>query len=333
MTTENERENIMTADLEKVLRFGMERFTRDIRLPSGMALRAARARQRRRVTIAAAAAGTAVVTAAAVMVAVAAAPSSQPPAPQFRTTAYVVSQMARALGRQPLIMYTRSSYSPALPPADIVATGQGPAIKPRWNVAVITGGWFHGPRWTQVSVSTGFTVKGRRIYAVEDRITPSKQTLTGVIFANHTWWQQVWPKNPDAGGSGGPELSCGIVSLSGDGAQLGVFFTPAAVRKDLACRAFAIAGHQRLNGIDTIKLVQRGLAHTTDSPYAITLWVNAATYLPVRTLMTHIDGPDGRPLAVKIVTSFTWRPVTAARLRALRIAPVPAGFKRVSPQC
>lgn len=321
----------MTTELEKVLRDGMERFTHDVRLPPGMARRAARARQRRRrVRIMAAAAGTAVVTAAGgILVASGTTPSGQPPGAQFRTTAYVVSHMARALARQPLIMYTRSRYIPALPTADIVLTGQGPAINPRWNVAVITGGWFHGPRWTQVSVSTGFTVKGRPTYAVEDRITPSKQTVTGVIFANRTWWREGWPKNPDAGAHGRPDLPCGIVSLSGDGAQLGLFFTPAAVRKDLACGAFVVTGHQRLNGIDTIRLAERGLAHTTLSPYAITLWVDAATYLPVRTMMTHLDGPDGRPLAEKIVTSFTWRPVTDARLRALRIAPVPAGFKRV----
>lgn len=319
----------MTTELEKVLRDEMERFTRDVRLPPGMARRAARARQRRRVTITAVAAGTAVVTAVGVMVAGGTAPSGQQQAVGFRTTAYVVSQMARALARQPLIMYTRSRYRPALPPADIVATGQSPAVSRRWNVAVITGGWFHGPRWTQVRVSSGFTVSGRRIYAVEDRITPSKQTVTGVIFANHTWWREGWPKNPDAGGSGRPDLPCGIVSLSGDGQQLGVFFTPAGIRKDLACGAFVVTGHQHLNGIDTIRLAQQKLAHTTDSPYAITLWVDAATYLPVRTMMTHIDGPDGRPLAVKIVTSYTWRPVTEARLRALHIAPIPAGFKRV----
>lgn len=319
----------MTTEPEKVLRDEMERFTRDVRLPPGMARRAARAGQRRRVTITAAAAGTAVVTAVGVIVAGGTAPSGQPQAVEFRTTAYVVSQMARALARQPLIMYTRSRYSPALPPTDIVSTGQGPAINPRWNVAVITGGWFHGPHWTQVSVSVGFTVKGRRIYAAEDRITPSEQTVTGVIFANHTWWREIWPKNPDAGAHGRPDLPCGIVSLSGDGQQLGLFFSPAGIRKDLACGAFVVTGHQRLNGIDTIRLAQQKLAHTTDSPYAITLWVDAATYLPVRTMMTHIDGPYGRPLAVKIVTSYTWRPVTEARLRALHIAPVPAGFKQV----
>jgi hypothetical protein len=157
-----------------------------------------------------------------------------------------------------------------------------------------------------------------------------------VIFANRTWWHQspasivglIRPPGHVGGTRGRPHSLCVGAPLLGWGtAYLGNIFSPVYVREAVACGSFVVTGHQRLNGIDTIRLVQAGFAKS--NPYAITLWVDAATYLLVRTMMM-TNNVGGRPLAVKIVTSYTWRPVTKARLRALRIAPVPAGFKQVS---
>src|SRR5690348_9100968 len=82
----------MTDQTEELLRAGMERFTAETNLPAGLAVKAARHRQRTRRTRTTAAIGAA--AAAAVTAVVVTIPG---PAPRLQTAAYVVSRVQGAL--------------------------------------------------------------------------------------------------------------------------------------------------------------------------------------------------------------------------------------------
>ena len=91
----------MSTDIEQDLRGAMERFTRDVRVPPGLAVKAYRHQQKRRVTTRAVAAAGTVTAAAATAVAVAGATgafgSAGPSPAQATYTAYVVSHVQHAL--------------------------------------------------------------------------------------------------------------------------------------------------------------------------------------------------------------------------------------------
>jgi hypothetical protein len=82
------------------------------------------------------------------------------------------------------------------------------------------------------------------------------------------------------------------------------------IESGLRCGAFHVAGHQRVDGIDTIKLT--GIY---DGSPLFTLWVDASTYLPVQ-LTGH-----------KEEVQFRWLPPTQANLAQLT-GTIPPGFHR-----
>jgi hypothetical protein len=111
------------------------------------------------------------------------------------------------------------------------------------------------------------------------------------------------------------------------GAQL-----TAAIRFMLSCGNIKIAGHQRIDGTDTIKIVMPGqkrsfTPNANDFAFVGGLWVNSSTYLPVRVVYSYGDpsAPDKR------VIDFQWLAPTKANLAKL-VVPIPAGFKRVYPK-
>ena len=111
-------EDTMSTDLEQQLRGAMERFTSDVRVPPGLALKAYRHRQKRRMTgRVAAAAGTATVVAGSLAVAGAAgAFGSASRAPvQTAYTAYVITHVEHALAAPRignLVEADRTVFSP-----------------------------------------------------------------------------------------------------------------------------------------------------------------------------------------------------------------------------
>ena len=88
---------------------------------------------------------------------------------------------------------------------------------------------------------------------------------------------------------------------------------PVFIRDELSCGRYQIAGRARVDGVSTLKVVQRG--------GSVTLWVDPATYLPVR-LVAGTRQP--------IRTDSRWLPPTSTRLARLSL-PIPAGFRQVSP--
>ncbi len=85
-----------------------------------------------------------------------------------------------------------------------------------------------------------------------------------------------------------------------------------------------IAGHQRVDGVNALKLVAvDATARTPD-----TIWVNPATYLPVRWLqtMSFVAAPGGRAWTSR--TDYQWLKPTRASLAQLKVR-IPVGFTRV----
>jgi hypothetical protein len=102
---------------------------------------------------------------------------------------------------------------------------------------------------------------------------------------------------------------------------------PSLIRQALSCGSYRIVGHQRLDGVDTIKIesVFRQPPPCLALRNHQTLWVNPSSYLPVR--IARNWWPRHRPLS-SLVGDFRWLEPNAANLANLR-APVPGGFRRI----
>jgi hypothetical protein len=98
--------------------------------------------------------------------------------------------------------------------------------------------------------------------------------------------------------------------------------TPQVIEHDLAAGHYTVVGHAILDEQASLKLVSMS---ATTGPHPVThlttLWVNAATYLPIQSTSTgHL--PEQ--------TIFTWLPATPTNATTLNIT-VPAGFRQVAP--
>jgi hypothetical protein len=98
--------------------------------------------------------------------------------------------------------------------------------------------------------------------------------------------------------------------------------TPQTIEHDLAVGHYSVEGRAILEAQASLKLVSMS-ASTGPHPVTqlTTLWVNAATYLP-------IQSTSNGHLAEQ--TIFTWLPATRSNTRILNIA-VPAGFRQIAP--
>lgn len=108
--------------------------------------------------------------------------------------------------------------------------------------------------------------------------------------------------------------------------------TPATIRHELADGQFTLIGSQTVHGQRLLEL--RGGywfgQHTASGKDVLTLWVSAATYLPVRSIAD--DALGGGASSPPLYSQFSWLPPTAANLAALRPA-IPAGFTQQAPSC
>jgi hypothetical protein len=100
-------------------------------------------------------------------------------------------------------------------------------------------------------------------------------------------------------------LPGGGIRLSGGGNAW-----PDFIRAQLACGAYTVVGKQAVGGVNAIEI--------TGSSGHLRLWVNSATYLPMRLEEAGLQ------------TDFQWLPATPANLAMLKL-PVPPGFHQVPP--
>jgi hypothetical protein len=328
----------MNTDVEDLLREGMQRFTADLRAPAGMARQAAR-RRRRRLALRSAAGAAALAAAAGVLVAVAVPGThgrneSTVPAVD---AAYVVDRVGSAL----------SAAEPGVI-AQMTITTIGSA-KHGANAATTTAEeWSYGDQWRMVT----YSAPGHPVY---DEGSSSASVYTLVSYLTRTWARQPGLGRPAL--LGGPRALGGLAALGGPSAPRapaapnrpvphgcvpmlaalpmlfqpglpGIGFTasspPATVARalhaEISCGALTVAGRERVDGADAIKLTSR-----PGSPVSETIWVSPGTYLPVRIVVRSAPGTP----ALQRTADITWLRPTAQNLAALEV-PVPGGFRRVT---
>ena len=307
----------MNGAVEDLLREGLDRLTAEIQVPAGVTGRARAHLRRKKVAVRAAlAAGTAAVTAAVLVTATVPGQGTAGPV-QARTAAFVIARVANALAAKNQVIQTETIFSAPYPPVmswnyrtDMRLTQSGyisPALVPDMP-------WAQG----RVHWGVGSTrIHGERIYAQID-------------YRHHEW--------ANAGILGFPPNACtvrlDVVEFNGP-AQW-----PAYVRQALSCGLFKVAGHARVGGAQTIKLIGSmtdrhfwsQLPHGEGSGplrVDVTLYVNQKTYLPVLVIWknrTHYR--DGRPLDGTVRQNITALPATPGNIAKANVT-VPPGFRKV----
>jgi hypothetical protein len=301
----------MSTDLEQQLHGAMERFTGDVRVPPGLAIKAYRHHQKRRVTTrAVAAAGTAAVLAAGGVAAAGAAGafgSASPSPAQATYTAYVVRHVESALGSpgmNDLLEQDRTVYAAGNSlqpvPTGLIGNPHGSGGRPFWPV-----GSSLSLRYRGITKFSAFSAAGHPVFDLGLSTAHRTVSATAVFYRNHTWWSSAPGIKLPARLGGPPGCVRGqlIVVRGGQGNGW-----PAFIRSQLACGAYTVVGRQMVGGVDAIKI--------TGASGAFTFWVNQATYLPVQMTL-----PQQR-------TEFQWLSPTQANLAQLKVT-VPAGFKQV----
>ena len=308
----------MSNQTEDLLQAGMERFTKDVSLPHGLAVRAARHRQRRKRVGAAAVGAASVVGVTAIVVAMAAA--SAGPRQDIQTAAYSRAEAALAeVGQQNLIEYTRETLSGE--------AGIGAPDGYMQRDGTIASWDYRGS-----SRMTSYDPRGQLTHDYGQVTAGRHRTTTSVSYQARAWWRQkdtlpVWPSVTST-----PESSCGEATVL-DGPVTGLSDWAAKMRAALRCGQYVIAGTQRVDGVQAVELmpVQKAIQAVTGGPTpAPVYWVDPSTYLPVRDI-TNFDPPTFKAHGT-IQADFQWLRPTQANLAAAFTVPIPAGFKQVLTQ-
>jgi hypothetical protein len=293
----------MSTGFEQRLRSEMEQVA--VRPRPGLVKEAYRSyRGKRRTTRAVAATGAAAIaTGTAVGVAAAASPTATP----AQTTAYVVRHVGSALAAANRMAYTNTTFRV---PKNAVLTHPEPVID----------GWSYGIRNRTLRESAG----GQPLTEYWVRTGHGKPAFIVVNYQNRRWERLAYKPvttGPQAGLCRAPQFFLILGARSAAAAD----WKP-IVESGLRCGLFHVAGHQRVEGIDAIKLT--GTADT-----GITLWVDPHTYLPVQVAgnvqIVESTGKNG-PVTAKatIWIHFRWLSPTRANLAQLT-GTIPSGFRQV----
>ena len=298
---------MISTEFEERLREQMRHATTGVSVPSGLVRRARRARRRRSVfRTGAACAAAAVAVAAAVIVSNGTTGASRDSGTY--TTAYVVTHVKSALDAVNEIAYVHFTPSLGMAALDL---------------------WVHdGPRGLAYRAEYFDADDGQLILEVGITATPTNyETWINVNPTNDTWTRQSY-QGPKPSGTGcGTPLPTSLDSFPEIAAGL---------REYLACGTLSYVGKQHVDGIDALKLVsvehqRRGKTLTN---LTTTIWVDPATYLPVRvTYQTRVTTQGTRPM-VSVPTRFDiqWLPPTSANLALLRVR-IPAGYTQAHIHC
>jgi len=224
-------------------------------------------------------------------------------AQHLQETAYVVSRVGQALSgpaQRNAVQYARTVLPSGVitPVPSGLRLQAGPGASSRWGVSSVVSWTYRG-----TDRISAFTAAGQRILDERNTLAAGGGWMTvTVVYRDATWWRAATGPPPVPPRCGGPNV---IVGHGG---------WPTFIQHELGCGGYITAGRQRVNGIDAIKI-------TGDKGLAV-LWVDPATYLPVRALLAI---GDQRPQ-----TDFRWLSTTPTSLAQLRV-PVPVGFRQVPP--
>jgi hypothetical protein len=296
----------MNTDVEDLLRQGMLRYTADLHAPApARMVREAQHRRRRRLAQRTAAAGAALAACAAAVVAVVfvglpgAQQKSVSPA-QTIDTAYVTARVDSAL----------SAAGPA-EIAQMTVTSSRPA-----GGTATTREWSYGDQWRSVVYSSA----GQPV--LDEGSASSTYTL--VNYQARTWARQTGVgQTAPASSQGCAHAVADISLLFGPAAQLSAGTSSVSVVQLLhtavSCGTLAEAGQQRVDGIEAIKLTSG-----SGSLISETIWVNPATYLPVRVEIGSAAGSS----TIQRTADITWLKPTAQNQAVLTVS-IPSGFRQV----
>jgi hypothetical protein len=175
--------------------------------------------------------------------------------------------------------------------------------------------WSYGKRWRVV-----FSRAGKPVFDVG---VGTRSVLTMVFYAERTWLRKRGQVVPTVPKQRGCERVTAALSMLFSPGMPGSDESPATVvgllRVAISCGTLTVAGHQRVDGIDAIKLTS-----SRRSPVAETIWVNPATYLPVRLVVRHAAGAP----VYQRTADISWLQPTKRNLAKLTV-PIPAGFHRI----
>jgi hypothetical protein len=87
-----------------------------------------------------------------------------------------------------------------------------------------------------------------------------------------------------------------------------------------------MAGTQRVNGVEALEFKLAPRARMTF--FQLTFWVDPATYLPVRTVLTDEPNSAGYNPADRIQIDYQWLAPTPANVAELDVT-IPPGFTEV----
>jgi hypothetical protein len=322
----------MTDNVEELLREGIDRLTAGAEVPAGLLARARRRNRQRRRAIWAAA-GTAAVTAVAVIAATGT-PGPYRGSPQEQDISYVVSRAQQALAGLTQANAIEVTEVTSSQPGDFgfmvvnASAPGGTGVESGTQSAILPGvlGSVHADRvvlWSSpgLLLDQGFSADGKLVFAssygnVTARSGKKVDEAYGAAYSARIQWHSplVGDSLPNA-----PATCQNVLGTESEDFS-------AQIAKALSCHLYTLAGHQEINGVNTIKLVlkpQPGL-----SGVGQTLWIDPSSYLPIREEYSFAQSPA----RTRVLTdSFQWLPRNEASLAALRAAvaqsAIPAGFK------
>jgi hypothetical protein len=187
------------------------------------------------------------------------------------------------------------------------------------------GGTTTGEVWSYGERSRSVTYSAAGKPAYDQGLSSNALIYTVVSYQMRAWGRHHRPYGlvlrPHGCGAGGA-----IVLLPGIAGGFDANVLPAtvvaALRAALSCGTLAVAGRQRVDGIEAIELTSHG-----GSPFPETIWVSPSTYLPVRVARSTDTGRG----VFRQTADITWLRPTAQNVARLTV-PIPAGFRQVPAQ-
>jgi hypothetical protein len=264
-----------------------------------------RHRRRRAARWGTTAAGTASVAGLAAVLALSSStPAARIAPPADRGTAYTVSDVVRALDSLPpgSILFDKQTF---------LHPGNEPAVDYGWSIQDESGGLIT----REQTRDRQYSAAGQLETDQESTSTPTTTTTVIVDYQTRTWSQSTATR-PDASPSPSaspPSCAAGVPYGWSPDPEL----EAAMLRTAVSCGLLTATDGGIIDGVSTVKLSQR-----PGPPTTITVWIDAATYLPVRIdqvwANTTLSSTDTQ-------MDMRWLPPTPANQANLTLH-IPAGF-------
>ena len=322
----------MNGDVEELLRESMDRSTAGLRVPEDMLARArTRARHRQLAVRTALAFGTAAVTAAAV---VAVTIPGSGGVTNAQTTAYVIKRVQDALASANFVIQGQAAGT-------LTVSVHGHQVRSSDGTSM---SWSYGNRSRfveftgdscgHVLADGSCTHRGGSELYLADGTALIGGKLTGAYV---TYFDHRYSLSPLGPYHLKPCSTTAQLALGAPAVTMPNW--PAFIAAMLGCDEATVTGHARIGGVETTVVrgsvdvpLTKGYARTVQEKRVrvkFTLYVDSATYLPVRAYgSTETYGGSFGPTVSASVTNVRWLPPTAANV-AKTLVTIPPGYVQV----